>query len=538
MTVADLLSDPEVLKALGRREYYPGTLGALIRGQLQRTVQGLELIRRRCEATVAMERNIAWAIGRWIELAGAGHPSAITMMRDPFVALWTARVLTAQTKIDDESAFLRLLSPEIGTADSWQATVAYSDSLTLGCCGGVLTGPPLDAIAVVEISCKAGCLTLTTPVGTAVFVAGEPPDVVGELRWRSAPQIDVSLRGRHLSVRLDDSDSLTAAVGHRPVEVLSDHTADDWSAAVVNCWRLLVDRHENSVESIAALVAVVVPQHSDDPSQHVSASSADAFGAIALSLSADAATMAVAFVHETHHLVLNALMDVVDLHRADGVARYYAGWRDDPRPFHGLLHGVYAFSAVTEFWRTEYLAQHDPSARLRYGFEYALWAAQTSASLQALLDAEAATPSGYAFLSGIQTLAHGWTTPQEPMLMAAVADVMAEHRLRWDLQHAGENRSLETDFRRAWRCALAGADLDTLSPPLHPVEYALVSGACGRALDLAKAGVAITHASPEDVFRLSRVKARMADTATSELLVEQIRAGKFRPAQQETAGCP
>jgi len=41
---------------------------------------------------------------------------------------------------------------------------------------------------------------------------------------------------------------------------------------------------------------------------------------------------------------LNAVVELVDL--PGGKELFYAPWRDDPRPLLGLLHGIYAFTAV------------------------------------------------------------------------------------------------------------------------------------------------------------------------------------------------
>jgi HEXXH motif-containing protein len=46
-------------------------------------------------------------------------------------------------------------------------------------------------------------------------------------------------------------------------------------------------------------------------------------------------------VHEVQHLKLAALLDIVTLTMPGEHDRYYAPWRDDPRPLSGLLQGTY-----------------------------------------------------------------------------------------------------------------------------------------------------------------------------------------------------
>ncbi len=47
-------------------------------------------------------------------------------------------------------------------------------------------------------------------------------------------------------------------------------------------------------------------------------------------------------------------MHLVPLVRYDRTETYYAPWRPDPRPAHGLLQGAYAYLGVTEFWQRQH----------------------------------------------------------------------------------------------------------------------------------------------------------------------------------------
>lgn len=57
-------------------------------------------------------------------------------------------------------------------------------------------------------------------------------------------------------------------------------------------------------------------------------------------------------VHEVQHSKLHALVDVVDRTTRD-TGSVYAPWRGDPRGLIGLLHRIYAFTAVVEFWHLQ-----------------------------------------------------------------------------------------------------------------------------------------------------------------------------------------
>src|SRR5690606_40071407 len=57
--------------------------------------------------------------------------------------------------------------------------------------------------------------------------------------------------------------------------------------------------------------------------------------------------------HEVQHGKLSALLDVVPLMLPTPGERYYATWRDDPRPLGGLFQGAYAYVGVSGFWRRQ-----------------------------------------------------------------------------------------------------------------------------------------------------------------------------------------
>ena len=129
-------------------------------------------------------------------------------------------------------------------------------------------------------------------------------------------------------------------------------TGEPWDAALRGAWRVLENGHADVAAEIATLVSAIVPL-SRPQSGEVSTTSPEAFGAVALSFPPDDVTCAVTLAHELQHLKLGALLDVVTLTLPEDGRRYYAPWRDDPRPLRGLLQGTYAYLGVTGFWRRQ-----------------------------------------------------------------------------------------------------------------------------------------------------------------------------------------
>ena len=52
--------------------------------------------------------------------------------------------------------------------------------------------------------------------------------------------------------------------------------------------------------------------------------------------------------HELQHTKLNAVMYLFELLEPVAGERFYAPWRDDPRPLGGFLQGIYAFFGIAE----------------------------------------------------------------------------------------------------------------------------------------------------------------------------------------------
>lgn len=201
-------------------------------------------------------------------------------------------------------------------------------------------------------------------------------------------------------------------------------------------WALLSEDHPTYAVAIAAGLRSLVPQRASGPHRSISATSTDAFGSIALSLPGDAPDFANTLVHEFQHAKLSALLDLVELTDPDPSTRYYAPWRDDPRPLPGLLQGTYAFLGVTDFWRVH---RHRATTRGRNAlpdFEFARWRTQTENACAELLGSDGLTPAGVHFVSGMGATLAGWHDEQIPVgLEVQARETAIEHGARWRLRN-------------------------------------------------------------------------------------------------------
>jgi uncharacterized protein len=229
------------------------------------------------------------------------------------------------------------------------------------------------------------------------------PDAPGwqELRTAQAGSFDVVI---------DDLDPFRMpATDGAPTGRLAPTQVTDLASSLRAAWAILPAA---STAEIAAIVQVIVPYQAPE-SGHVSTSSPEAFGTVAMSRAPDKYTCAETLVHETQHLKLCALLDLVPLTRPDDGQQYYAPWRTDPRPASGLLQGTYAFLGVSGFWREQRRAAPEPQVRQRAEAEFARWRAATALVADTLLKSGQLTPAGQDFVRELSRVLDAWR--QEPV---------------------------------------------------------------------------------------------------------------------------
>jgi hypothetical protein len=340
--------------------------------------------------------------------------------------------------------------------------------------------------------------------------ADPPPDRIASARHLTAAHDGLTLR-----VRLEDTDPLRARLGLTPFRQLTDDEAAEWQTRLTAAWRILVTRHRDAAETMAAVLSVLVPLAPTSAGVGISATSPDAYGAVAISPPADARSLAVGLLHETQHSVLNAVRTLFDL-VAGPATPQYSPWRDDPRPPFGILHGAYAYQAVTRFWRTE-CALHStqpraeqpraeqpraeqpaeqpggeqpaeqpggeqagdhargdgPDGRLA-AFEFARWRAAVVAAADGLLAGGGLTAAGERFVGAMRDEVARWLgDPVEPEVARLAAGANAEHRARWRLRNLLVAPETVEAVVAAWRAGLP--------PPAVPVPA--VRAGSGRALE-------------------------------------------------------
>ena len=335
--------------------------------------------------------------------------------------------LAAAERADPAGVRRRLSDPLFG---AWAA----------GCLAALRRGEPADVDHLAVLAAAAASGSPTTRNG-----ASAPED------------------GLAIDVRLEDADPLRARLGLTPCAPLSAREIAHWRELFAEAWRLLVSRHRGDAAILAAVLEVIVPVEPDPAARGISATSAHAFGAVAMSVPADATALAVGLLHETQHSLLNAVQHLFPLHEEPDILGY-SPWRDDPRPASGILHGTYAYLAVTRFWRAEARAGsfggdpgHRPDAPRPVdsglaAFEFARWRAAVTSAARGLLENGTLTRAGTRFVTALLDEVRPWlgeAVAGETVRLAEGANT--DHYLRWRLRNLAVDAAAVQDLADRWR---------------------------------------------------------------------------------------
>jgi HEXXH motif-containing protein len=203
-----------------------------------------------------------------------------------------------------------------------------------------------------------------TASGATATMRGTPDGLAPATRHQT------EANGIRLDVRIEDTDPYREFADPIPPCPLGADELSAWRRLLDDAWDILTQRHTAYASELSAGLTTLVPISSGR--RVAGASSRAAFGGLYLSTKDNAAKLADVLVHELQHSKLNAVLDLVPMAHDDSEARWYAPWRTDPRPLTGVLHGIYAFTSVVEFWHVErdYLTDPDEAREASLAFAY------------------------------------------------------------------------------------------------------------------------------------------------------------------------
>jgi uncharacterized protein len=174
-----------------------------------------------------------------------------------------------------------------------------------------------------------------------------------------------------------------------------------WQRRLATAGRHLAEGVPGYAQVFGSGLRAVVPLASPAAGSR-SSCARQAFGAVAVALPgrhARRGELGELLLHEFQHVKLNVLLDLYQLLNPAYQSRMCVPWHQAPRPVERVLHGLYAYLAVTHLHRSRGRSAHATYLR------YRSWVSDTSA---ALLKAHGAlTPAGRRFVAGLAAAAEG-----------------------------------------------------------------------------------------------------------------------------------
>jgi HEXXH motif-containing protein len=291
---------------------------------------------------------------------------------------------------------------------------------------------------VVALRVHKSTLLLESDEGTWI-----PLDEVPSFPLRSHSSTSA---GRTVHWTVDDIDPYRTFAVEDPARLAPDEF-ENWQRLLDDAWSILVKEHEEHVQEVMAADPVIIPVA--EGSGFVASSSATAFGAICLATPESPQSLAETVVHELQHSKLNALLDLVPLQRPGEDRLCFAPWRRDPRPLSGLLHGIYAFVGVTEYWHKQLRSHADADGAAV--FHFAHHREQIREALRWLGPVPELSAAGARFL---EVASARLAACDEVVVAESLRDVISllcvENRLAWQMRHLAPPANYVEQLAARW----------------------------------------------------------------------------------------
>lgn len=350
----------------------------------------------------------------------------------PAVGAWARRCLNALTEHRDVGEARPELLAGVATAAAIRARAECSVEIPV--IGGLAMLPSLGAVRVAGDRCRVivgADVRIRYDGGSVILPADPRAELAG---WLPIRRLQADSNGQYAEFLLDDVDPFRLPDAGNLAGRLTGAEAGRLETALSAAWGTLIKNHWTVAEEVEMMISVLTPLR-PGPYGHVSVSSRETFGAVALSPTDDELTLAVTLAHELQHAKLGALLDLVTLTEPDDGRRYYAPWREDPRPIAGLLQGTYAHLGVAGFWRRQRHAVR-PEHALRAHASFVRWREAALDGATTLIKSRSLTVSGQTFAAGMTETLRAWL--EEPVPADALAFARNEadvHRDRWRHRH-------------------------------------------------------------------------------------------------------
>jgi HEXXH motif-containing protein len=502
----------ESLAELLRGEGGPATLGLLLRAERSRRLLLLRML------DDAADLGPAW------DLLSAAQRRAPRVVDDlllyPQTGMWLTtalRRLRGKTADDGVPAWV-----ELGHMSALAAAAALRAGLDFTVEVPVRHGrAPLPTLgcAVLPVSGPWTRATVRARAGHAVVEAGGAEVVVppeggsAAPGWHPVRRVVVGPAGERLDIALDDVDPYRTYPLPTEPRPLSAEAVTQWRVMLERAWDVLLRDLPGTARAMRRGVLSLTPVPAGERFRPRSVSAGDAFGGVEASEPDDAVQLAVTLVHEFQHTKLGGLLHLAPLVTrgpVDSTERWYAPWRNDPRPLEGLLQGIYAFVGIVRFWREH--RRTEPSAMAH--FEFALWRTQVRSALEQVHRHPRLTRLGAALLDTLREQCDRWLAEPVPGESLALARMCADdHAGRWRAHHRRPPAAAVDAAVRAWLDGAGGP------PRALAAEPGLVADPSAQWLDCLVILVRHRLAGPDAPDGPEKAAARVTGALTGDALL-------------------
>jgi uncharacterized protein len=320
------------------------------------------------------------------------HPQAVReILTYPCVQAWAARCLRPAEGRDADLDLAHLT----GLAAAAALRAGVEAELPLAVRNGTVYLPSVGAFLPGDTTAPV-VMVRTTPDGIT------PRQ--GTLRCQPIWQVATGT----WSVSLDDVDPFRQCGSWTSTGRLTPAAWQRWQGAITTAAERLGAEVPGYAEVIGLGLRALVPIHPVSTGLRHSATSRDAFGALAVALPDDEDSLDELLLHEMQHLKLAAIADLYELFDPADQQLYPVPWRPDRRPIGGVLHGTYAHLALAELWLSRTIRDPAPATRQRFVL-YRNWVERALATVQV---AGNLRPAGLRLVAGMCSAVEAWSHAQ------------------------------------------------------------------------------------------------------------------------------
>ncbi|WP_406229547.1 HEXXH motif domain-containing protein [Nocardia sp. NBC_01009] len=405
------------------------------------------------------------------------HPAeVVTLLSYPHVGPWLAQVLQRlHAEPDDAPTPLWADCGYLGwLAAAGNITCLPEGSINVVVRNGVVMLPGIGRAELGPAGDNGHCELHWTRDGALRFTRGTSTVLVPSRDDESDPAwLPLRrLRGADAEreVFLDDLDPFRYLLdGQQPSRLTTTQTRT-WQQDFAAAWELLRRDFDGYLVPMRSCLQSLAPLSAQPLAASTSHTAFNGVGCVYTTAPADPCQLALTLIHEVQHTKFTLLTDQIVLFDPDPVCRFYAPWRDDPRPIMGLLHGIYAFFGVTDFWRIHRHADCHRSMQANVDFE--LWRLQVEGAVAQASTSSLLTEAGSHFLNALSAEMRPWGEEDVPTAVrVAASEVAIAHRTFWQVRNLTPDIGGIAELAACW---IAQAPRPECLPPADHVDQTAV----------------------------------------------------------------